>query len=75
MGSFDSGVKGYVYGTVTLNVGFPIDWNDVPHISCIHCKFYSLSSRRCQLNKEVVDFPERYVGDMCPLEIKKSEEE
>ena len=41
MGSFDSGVKGYVYGTVTVRVGFPIDWNDLAHISCVHCQFYS----------------------------------
>lgn len=75
MSKFDSGVKGYVFGTVTLRVGFPIDWHDVPHISCMQCKFYSSSSRRCQLNKELIAFPERYVGDNCPLEIEKSEEE
>ncbi len=75
MGSFDSGVKGYVYGTVTVRVGFPIDWNDLAHISCVHCQFYSPVSKRCQLNKEIIDFPEKYVGDMCPLEVEKSKEE
>ena len=74
MSSFDSGVKGYVYGTVTIRVGFPIDWHDVPYISCIHCQFYSPSSRRCQINKEIIDFPEKYVGDRCPLELVESEE-
>lgn len=75
MSGFDSGVKGYVFGSITLRVGFPIDWRGEPHISCMHCQFYSPSSRRCQINKEVVDFPEKYVGDMCPLEIEKAEEE
>lgn len=75
MSKFDSGVKGYVFGTATIRVGFPIDWYDVPHISCTQCKFYSGASRRCQLNKELIAFPERYTGDHCPLEIEKSEEE
>ena len=75
MSSFDSGVKGYVYGTVTIRVGFPIDWHDIPHISCIHCQFYSPSSRRCQINKEIINFPEKYVGDRCPLEPENTEEE
>lgn len=75
MSGFDSGVKGYVFGSITLRVGFPIDWRGEAHISCTHCQFYSPSSRRCQINKEVVDFPEKYVGDMCPLEIEKTEEE
>lgn len=75
MSGFDSGVKGYVFGSITLRVGFPIDWRGEPHISCTHCQFYSPSSRRCQINKEVADFPEKYVGDMCPLEIEKAEEE
>lgn len=74
MSSFDSGVKGYIFGTVTIHVGFPIDWHGVPHISCTQCQFYSPSSRRCQVNKEVINFPEKYVGDKCPLEIEESEE-
>ena len=75
MSSFVSGVKGYVYGTVTIRVGFPVDFRDVPHISCIHCQFYSPSSRRCQINKEIINFPEKYVGDRCPLEPENAEEE
>ena len=74
MSSFDSGVKGYVYGKVTVLVGFPVDFHNVPHISCTHCRFYSPSSRRCQINKEIINFPEKYVGDRCPLELVESEE-
>lgn len=68
MSSFDSGVRGYVFGVATVRVPFPIDWTGVANINCVQCPFYSSSSRRCQLNKEVVAFPEKYVGDMCPLE-------
>lgn len=74
MSKFDSGVKGYVYGTATIRVGFPVDRHDTPHISCTYCPFYNASSRRCQLNREIVAFPDNYVGDMCLLEIEKTEE-
>lgn len=73
MSKFDSGVKGYVFGTATVRVGFPIDWHDTAHIACIYCQFYSSASRRCQINKEIVDFPDKFVGDMCPLEPEEGE--
>lgn len=68
MGAFESGVKGYVIGTVTLTNGFPIDWNGVPHIACVYCKYYSITTKRCRLNNAVIAFPDKYVGDECPLE-------
>ena len=69
MADFDSGVSGYVTGTAVVKVGFPVDWHGSPDISCKQCTFYRSTSRRCQLNNEVVAFPERYVGDKCPLEM------
>lgn len=73
MSNFDSGVKGYVIGTATVKTGFPIDWHGTPHISCTQCKFYSITSRRCQLNKELIAFPEKYTGDLCPLKLEETE--
>lgn len=68
---FDSGVKEYIVGTAIVSVGFPVDWKGNACVSCIYCQFYSQSSRRCQLNKEIVAFPEKYVGDFCPLEMEE----
>ena len=74
MATFDSGVKGYVLGQHLVKVGFPIDWNDNAQICCKHCQFLSSNERVCQLNKMPVAFPNKCVGDYCPLEPVESEE-
>lgn len=73
MANFDSGVKKYIKGRVTLEVGFPVDWRDNPEIACKHCNFYVRATQRCGLNQQIVNFPERYVGEYCPLEIVTEE--
>ena len=65
---FEDGIKGYVDGQTTVTVHFPIDWRGQVHIACVHCPYLSSNQRMCQLNKAVVDFPDRYVGRECPLE-------
>lgn len=75
MANFDDGVKGYVKGTATVEVYFPIDWRGNVEIACKHCPFYIRSHQRCGLNQEIVNFPDRYVGVACPLEKFESEEE
>lgn len=75
MARFDSGVSGYIKATATVEVHFPIDWRGSVEIACKHCPFYRCSSKRCGLNQQVVHFPEKYVGDNCPLEKFESEEE
>ncbi len=67
MANFESGVRGYIKTAATVTVGFPIDWKGNEHIACIYCPFLSSNNRLCQLNKSVVEFPERYVGSECPL--------
>ena len=66
--TFECGVKGYVTGSTMITVHFPIDMRGNAHVACIHCPFLSSNMRMCQLNKEPVAFPEKYVGDNCPLE-------
>ena len=73
MANFDSGVKGYIKAVATVEVLFPIDWRDNAEIACKHCQFYSANSRTCALNKKIVNYPERYVGEFCPLEEVKEE--
>ena len=72
MANFDSGVKRYIRAVV--EVGFPVDWRDSADISCKQCPFYVRATQRCALNQSVVNFPERYVGENCPLELIEEEE-
>ena len=67
MANFESGVKGYITGTYTIEVHFPIDFKDNAEIACKHCQYLSSNERMCQLNKMPVAFPNKYVGDFCPL--------
>lgn len=68
MANFDSGVKRYIKARVTLEVGFPVDWRDNAEIACKHCPFFVRATNRCGLTQDVVNYPERYVGESCPLE-------
>lgn len=73
MASFDSGVKGYVHGSCVIRVGFPIDFKDRAEIACKHCPFLSSNNRMCQLNKQPIAYPEKYVGDFCPLVMEEED--
>lgn len=68
MPDFDSGVKGYVTGVATVFVKFPISWKGEEDISCKQCQFFRVTSRTCALNDKVCAYPEKKVGDWCPLE-------
>jgi hypothetical protein len=69
--NFDSGVFGYVTGAYTVTVHFPVDERGRAEIACKHCPFLSNNERTCLLNRQPVAFPNKYVGDMCPLEEEK----
>ena len=68
MASFDNGVSSYVHATATVDVYFPVDDRGNAHITCRHCYYYREASHRCGLNYEICSFPDKYVGDNCPLE-------
>lgn len=68
MANFDSGVARYVIGRATVEVGFPVDFRGNEDINCYQCKFFSRNSGVCQLTKEIVEYPQKYVGTACPLE-------
>ena len=74
MANFDSGVKGYVTGHYLVEVHFPIDIKDNVEIACKHCPYLSSNERMCQLNKMPVAYPNKYVGDFCPLKPLEREE-
>lgn len=68
MANFDSGVCRYIEAKATVRVSFPVDWNGKAEIACKHCPFFVRSTMRCGLNQSVVNFPEKYVGEFCPLQ-------
>lgn len=68
MANFDSGVSKFIKTRAVVEVGFPVDWRGSVEIACKHCKFYDRSKQMCWLTKDVVNFPDRYIGETCPLE-------
>lgn len=69
---FESGVASYIKAEAVIKVNFPVDEKGRAEIACKHCPYLSSNERMCQLNKEPVAYPNKYVGDMCPLsEVKK----
>ncbi len=69
MANFDTGVSRYIKTRAVVEVAFPVDWRGSVEIACKHCPFYVRATQRCALNQAVVNFPEKYVGSECPLEI------
>ena len=67
MSDFSSGVMSYIEAEATVKVFFPVDQKGVADISCSQCYFFRESSKRCGLNWEVCAYPNKYVGDSCPL--------
>ena len=64
---FESGVSGYVSGVAEIKVNFPVDEKGRAEIACKQCPYLSSNERMCQLNKQPVAYPNKYVGQDCPL--------
>lgn len=73
MPNFDSGVASYVTAYAVVEVNFPVDEKGRADISCSKCPYLSSNERMCQLNKEPVAYPNKYVGQKCPLIEKEKE--
>lgn len=74
MANFDTGVKRYILARAVVEVGFPVDWKDNAEIACKHCNFYVRATQRCGLTQQIVNYPEKYVGEYCPLEEVKEDD-
>lgn len=69
---FESGVASYIKAEAVIKVNFPVDEKGKAEVACKHCPYLSSNERMCQLNKEPVAYPNKFVGDMCPLrEVEK----
>lgn len=76
MANFDSGVASYVKAYAVVEVNFPVDDKGRADVSCKQCPYLSISNRMCRLNSSMVAYPERAVGQNCPLhEIENKGEE
>lgn len=73
MADFSSGVSQYIMAEATVRVGFPVDHKGNAEICCYQCGFYRRNYRTCGLNNEICAFPEKYVGDRCPLKPVKED--
>lgn len=69
MANFESGVAKYIHAKALVEVHFPVDFHGNADISCRQCPYFSPSRRTCQLNKGICEYPEKYVGSHCPLEV------
>lgn len=75
MASFESGVASYIKSYAVVEVYFPVDDKGRADISCKQCPFLSVTSRICQLNKKPIAYPEKFVGQYCPLNRIEEKEE
>ena len=75
MANFDSGVKRYIKTYAVVEVSFPVDWKNNAEIACKHCPYFVRATQRCALNQAVVNYPDRYVGNECPLQPIEEEKE
>lgn len=75
MANFDSGVQRYIKTYAVVEVSFPVDWKNNAEIACKHCPYFVRATQRCALNQAVVNYPDRYVGNECPLQPIEEEEE
>lgn len=73
MPSFDSGVASYIVGSTVISNAFPIDFKGNADISCMQCKFFIRNNGTCQLTKSIVAYPQKFVGQDCPLEFEEKE--
>ena len=72
--NFDSGVSRYIKTRAVVRQAFPVDWRGSVEIACKHCNYFDRAKQRCNLTLQVVNFPDKYVGADCPLEIIEEEQ-
>ena len=75
MANFESGVKSYIRAKATVEVSFPVDFRDNADVSCYQCYFLRRNYQTCGLNGQICEYPNKYVGSCCPLEIIEKQEE
>ena len=70
-----SGVQGYVTGTATVTVNFPIDLHGNLDINCRQCWYFRRTYSTCGLNGQVCEYPDKYIGSRCPLKFVEEDDD
>ena len=70
MPRFESGVFSYIVGKAVIKNSFPVDSKGNADISCSQRQYYREASRRCGITGMVSEYPNKYVGSHCPLEME-----
>lgn len=73
MPSFENGVSGYVRATATVEVFFPVDGKGNADVCCMQCEYFHRTSSRCGLNDKICAYPQKYIGQNCPLHFDEGE--
>lgn len=74
MPEFSRGVKEYIRAHALVEVTFPVDFRDHAEVNCNQCKYYRRSYKKCGLNGEICEYPDKYIGSHCPLTFYVEEE-
>lgn len=69
---FQSGVDAYIHATCTINVHFPVNHRGEADISCYQCQYFRRNYQTCGINNAICEYPAKYVGSRCPLELKET---
>ena len=70
-----SGVQGYVTGTATVTVNFPIDLHGNLDINCRQCWYFRRTYSICGLDGQVCEYPDKYIGSRCPLKFGEEDDD
>lgn len=73
MANFESGVAGYIRGVATIEVYFPVDAKGNAEVNCYQCEMFHRSTNRCGINGKLCAYPQKYVGQYCPLNTESEE--
>ena len=68
MPNLENGISSYIETQALVKVFFPVDAKGNADISCSQCYFFRESAKRCGLNWEICQYPNKYVGGACPLQ-------
>lgn len=75
MPEFSRGVKEYIRAHALVEVTFPVDFRDHAEVNCHQCKYYRRSYKKCGLNGEICEYPDKYIGSRCPLTFYSDDKE
>lgn len=71
MPDFSSGVASFIRATATVEVFFPVDAKGNADVRCTQCEYFHRSTNRCGINGRLCAYPDKYVGQYCPLNVEE----